>query len=68
MSKGIVFSLNLPHKKELNMKTFLINTAKNLKKISNKLNINSIICSKEWIIFSEDYTAREVYFSKRTEP
>lgn len=47
------------------MKTFLINTAKNLKKISNKLNINSIICSKEWIIFSEDYTAREVYIFQK---
>lgn len=47
------------------MKTFLINTIKELKKLSNELDVKSAICDREWIIFNDDYSVKEVYIFQK---
>ena len=47
------------------MKTFLINTVKGLKRLSNELDVKSAICDKEWIIFNDDRSVKEVYIFQK---
>lgn len=47
------------------MKTFLINTVKDLKRLSNELDVKSAICDKEWIIFNDDRSVKEVYIFQK---